>query len=80
MTRESISEKLTAIFRSTFEEPQVVVHDEMTAKDVKGWNSVTHIDMLCEVEDQLGIAFSTGEIAGLAKVGQLIDLIASKKA
>lgn len=79
MNRESISEKLSLIFRSTFEEPEVVVSEEMTAKDVKGWNSVTHIDMLCEVEDQFGIGFTTAEIAGLARVGQLIDLIDSKK-
>ena len=78
MTREQIKQELTKIFRNTFEEPEVEVQEEMTAKDVKGWNSVTHIDMLCEVEDRFGVRFNTSEIAGLGNVGELVVIIESR--
>jgi len=78
MTKELVLSKLTEIFRATFEEPDVEIRLDMTAEKVKGWNSVTHIDMICEIEDQFGVVFATAEIAGLRDVGALVDLILKK--
>jgi acyl carrier protein len=78
MDRESIRITLSQIFGEVLNAPGITATDELTAADVPGWDSVTHIDMICAVEDKLGITFNTGDIARLANVGQLIDVIASK--
>lgn len=78
MDRETLRNTLSEIFSETFNSPGLVATDELTAANVDGWDSVTHIDMICNVEDKLGITFNTGDIARLANVGQLIDVIASK--
>jgi acyl carrier protein len=80
MSRDDIRSSLETIFTKVFEVTQVSITDATTAKDVKGWNSVSHIDMICAVEDQFRITFSTADIARLQNVGDLLDMISAKAA
>jgi len=36
MTREEVQAQLTEIFRKVFKNPELILNDELTAKDVKG--------------------------------------------
>jgi acyl carrier protein len=78
MTRDQISEQLTAVFRDVFADDTIVVHDGMTAKDVKRWDSVSHIDMIFRVEEVFKIRLTTKQVAGLKTVGELLALIEEK--
>jgi len=78
MERETLRAALSGIFSDVFEQPGIVARDDLTAKDVEGWDSVSHIDMVCAVEDKLGITFTTADIARLANVGELLDVISRK--
>jgi acyl carrier protein len=53
----------------------LVLTPELTARDVEGWDSLTHILLVVAVEQKFGIKFNTGEIDALENVGQFIDLI-----
>ena len=78
MTREEIRYSLKDIFREIFDGLEIEPADDLTAKQVDGWNSVTHIDLICAVEDKFSFAFSTSEIARLQNVGDLITAIERK--
>jgi acyl carrier protein len=80
MTKVEISEKLTSVFREVFDDGSIVIRDDMTAKDVANWNSVSHIDMICMVEEAFGIQLTTREVAVLKSVGELVALIDGKTA
>jgi len=80
MTKAEITEKLTAVFREVFDDASIVIRDDMTAKDVANWNSVSHIDMICMVEEAFGIQLTTREVAVLKSVGELVVLIEGKTA
>ena len=80
MNRSDIHTKLEEIFRSLFGNPAIALQDGTTARDVKGWDSITHIDLICMVEDEFKVQFSTREVANLANVGELISLIEQKTA
>ncbi len=75
MTRTEITEKLTAVFRTVFDDEKIVISDAMTAKDVADWNSVSHIDMICATEEAFNIRLTTRQVAGLNSVGELISVI-----
>ncbi len=49
-----------------------------TASDVAGWDSMTNITFVVEVERQFGIKFKTAEIEEMHKVGDMLDMIAAK--
>jgi acyl carrier protein len=80
MAKAEITEKLTRVFREVFDDESIVLRDEMTAKDVQNWNSVSHIDMICMVEESFDIRLTTREVAVLKSVGELISLIEEKTA
>jgi acyl carrier protein len=75
---------LQEIFREVFDDPTIVLRDEMTAADVDGWDSVRHIDLLIAVERALHIKFATAEMARLKEpdqnIGTLLALIENKLA
>jgi len=75
---------LQDIFRDVFDDPTIVLRDEMTAADVDGWDSVRHIDLLIAVERALGIKFATAEMSRLKEpdqnIGSFLALINAKLA
>lgn len=78
MERQLIVEKITTIFREVFGDNNIVINDEMTAADVENWDSLTHMQMITKVEDELGIKFKLKELNRLKKVGDLISIVESK--
>ena len=78
MTREEVQAQLTEIFRKVFKNPELILNDELTAKDVKGWDSLNHINLIVATEKSFKIKFTTKEIQGLPNVGKLIDVIHSE--
>jgi len=70
--------KLTDIFRTLFDNPSLVLRDELTAPQVPGWDSFNHINLVMQIEEEFGIRFSTEEISSLKDVGEFKTLIAHK--
>ena len=70
--------RLTGIFRELFDDESLELSRETTAEDVEGWDSLTHVELLVEIERAFGIRFNTGEVAGLSNVGEMADLIARR--
>lgn len=75
---KEIERKLQEIFREVFEDEGLIIAADMVAEDIEGWDSLTHFQMIMEVEMEFGIKFTTDEIANLATVGELMNLIESK--
>ena len=78
MNRTKIAEELQAIFRDVFDDESIVLFDEMTSNDVEDWDSISHINLISDIEAKFDIAFTTDEIVGLKNVGEFIKVIASK--
>ncbi len=78
MDEQQIYAQLSTIFESVFDEDSIQVTPELTAKDVDGWDSLTHIRLLLTVEKAFKVKFSTSEIGKLEKVGDLVALIKAR--
>lgn len=79
-TDDAIWPRLIEVLRETFDDDRLAVTAESTARDVEGWDSVSHIQLLVAIEKEFGIRFNTGEVAGLKNVGEMAALIRSKVA
>lgn len=80
MEKKEIKSKLTDIFRTEFNDETLVIVEEMTAKDVSNWDSLSHALMIADVESVFSIKFKLKELNKIKNVGVLIDLIESKLA
>ena len=78
MDESDIYGRLTEIFEDVFDEDSIAVTPSLTAKDVDGWDSLTHIRLLLTVEKAFKVKFSTSEIGKLESVGDLVKLIQAR--
>ena len=71
-----LEQRLTSIFRATFGDEGIVLRPEMTADDVAGWDSISHIRLIFAIEDEFGIKLSMKDLERLDDVGSLSSTIA----
>jgi len=69
---------LTDVFRSVFGDDEIVLTAATAAKDIEGWDSITHVQLVVVIEERFGVHFNTGETAGLKNVGQMVALITAR--
>jgi acyl carrier protein len=74
----STIEELQPIFRSVFENDELIVTRELNANDVENWDSLNHITLIVEIEMYTGLTFTTEDLMTLANVGDFIDLLHNK--
>jgi acyl carrier protein len=77
---DSTLTRLTSIFREVFDDDDLVLKPELTADDVDGWDSLTHIRLILSVQKAFGVKFSALEMSHLKNVGDLIELTKHKQA
>lgn len=75
MDNNTVTERLTKVFHDVFDDETIVLHPEMTADEVDGWDSLNHIRLVVSVEKEFGVKFSAAAIGGLKNVGDFITLI-----
>lgn len=75
MEEQLIYARLKQIFQDVFDADSLDLSPETTAKDVDGWDSLSHIRLILTVEKAFKFKFSTSEIGKLEDVGDLVALI-----
>ena len=78
MTREYVYEKMNEIFRNVFDDDSISLHDETNAEDIDDWDSLEQINLIVAIENEFEMMFDMSEVADLANVGEMVDLILSK--
>lgn len=74
----NIEKRLEAIFRDVFEDDELQIYAEMSAKDIDDWDSLTHIQLILEIEKAFSVKFTIEEITKTRNVGEFIELLTSK--
>ena len=78
MDEPQVYARLAEIFEDVFDEDSIKLTPDLSAKDVDGWDSLTHIRLILTVEKAFKIKFSTSEIGKLENVGDLVALIKAR--
>jgi acyl carrier protein len=74
----NIDETLQRIFRRVMNDESLVLTEDMTAAEVEGWDSLSHVTLMFSIEQEFGIQFGGQEFAQLGNVGELRRLIERK--
>jgi acyl carrier protein len=78
MDEVQIYARMGDVFQDVFDDDSIRVSPELSAKDVDGWDSLTHIRLILTVQKAFNVKFSTSEIGKLENVGDLVELIKSR--
>ena len=74
------AEKLNQIFCMVFDDDGIRISPEITANDVDGWDSLSHVNLITTIEAKFNILFSQKELLKHRNVGDLIADIDRKRA
>lgn len=69
---------LNEIFRVVFDDDSIQIKPEMTANDIDGWDSLSHVNLITAVEARFKIRFTQKELLTLKNIGDLYKTIESK--
>ena len=78
MERKVIFEKLNEIFRDVLDNDEIELKDETRADDIEEWTSLTHIQLIVEIEKAFNLRFTSEEILEWNNVGEMVDSILAK--
>ena len=78
MERLEIMSQLETIFRRVLKNEALLLTDDSSAETVPGWDSLSHVMLIAEIEKNFGIKFSLREMLSWKTVGKMIDCIEKK--
>lgn len=78
MEKSEIIMSLSNIFKDVFSDSSIVITDNLTAKDVDEWDSLTHMLLIVEVEKLFGIKFKLKDLNNMKNVGDMVVIIQGK--
>jgi acyl carrier protein len=85
MTQTAILEKdvlmdqrIAEAFNTVFQLPPEQLTDALTPQDVAGWDSLGHVRLVTQLQEQFGVEFDVDEIMRMENVGEIKKILASR--
>lgn len=78
MEIKEILNQASSIFCSVLKNPAIELNENTTAQDVDGWDSLSNIILIGEIEKHFNIKFKLREIMKMKNVGDLCTNIQKK--
>jgi acyl carrier protein len=78
MAKPETIAKMLPVFHEVFDDDALVIAPATSAKDVEGWDSLSHIRLMVAMESVFDVRIKASEAAKLNNVGELADLIERK--
>jgi len=78
MTKEDILNKVTDSFTKILGHTNFDLKDDTTAHDVDGWESITHMLIITDIENEFDIKFKLMDLMNMDNVGDLIKAVESE--
>jgi len=78
MEKNAIVEKTLIIIRQVLKNEKIEWDGELTAEEINGWDSLSHMIIITELENEFKIKFKLKELNKLNNLDSLVTLIQSK--
>jgi acyl carrier protein len=72
---EGVLARLQDVFRAELDNEELVIAPGTSQKNLKAWDSLAHIRLICGVENEFDIQFNLAEIEQITTVRQFVQLI-----
>lgn len=76
--KEDIKIRLNDVFRKVFNDENIEISGETTAKDIDRWDSLTHVVLISSAEEEFKVKFKLKELIAMKNVGDFINSIEKK--
>lgn len=66
------------IFSDVFMRDDIAISNQLTARDVEGWDSFKQIEIVMATEERFGVKLTSAELDGLRTLGDLMGIAAGR--
>ena len=78
ISKEDIFKKITSLCIEVFNNPELDLKLNSTAVEIDEWDSLSHIQLILEIEKAFKVRFSLGELQDLKNIESLVFLVNTK--
>ena len=78
ISKEDIFKKITSLCREVFNNSQLELTLSSSAEEIDEWDSLSHIQLILEIEKTFKVRFSLGELQDLKNIESLVFLVDNK--
>ncbi len=75
MDRQVVQQKIQMAFERVLEHTNFQLEDNTSAKDVDGWDSITHMMIITEIEELFQIKFKLTDLMSMNNISDLIIVV-----
>jgi acyl carrier protein len=68
-------QKLKKIMSGVFRVPEYMISDEANMIDLPGWDSLSHMNLIIEIEHQFEIQLSGDDIAEMQSIPKIVEIL-----
>ena len=73
MQQEAILHTLTVIFQEIFDDDDISLKRETTARDIEEWDSLNQIKIILACEKTFDVHLKPREISAMENIGDMVD-------
>lgn len=67
--------RIERILRHIFEDQSIKISENTTASDIPAWDSLMHMTVISEIEEEFGLTFTFNEVSDFNKIGDIVKCI-----
>ncbi len=71
-------EKVRKIIAETFRVKENDLNSQLNMKDIDSWDSLTHMELIANLENELDIEFTADEIMEMTDIGKIERIVEEK--
>lgn len=75
-----VLEKFNEIFIDVLDDDDIVLNESTTANDIEDWDSLSHIQLIVNIEKAFNVSFTSLEIEKYKNVGEMCNGVLEKLA
>jgi acyl carrier protein len=76
----TVEDRVAALFEKAFKVERDEFSPDLVPEDVLLWDSLGHMNLVMELEEQFGVQFEVDEITEMSTAGKIIEILRAKGA
>jgi acyl carrier protein len=73
-----MDQRIADVFQTVFQLPPEQLTDALAPQDVSGWDSLGHVRLVTQLQEQFGVEFEVDEIMRMETVGEIKKILSAR--
>jgi acyl carrier protein len=76
--KNDLLNQIELVLKKVFHSNEISITESTTANDIYGWDSLTHMTVIAELEEHFAVQFTFDEVSEFNCIGDILQAITEK--